>query len=229
MEDLSRFALFAAADPEALSRRARAVRWRSCVDGEPILDHGDQSDDVVLVGSGRVRIVVISEGGRRMTLTELSEGEIFGELAAIDRGPRSASVFAAGPVRVGVLPGEAFREIATSTPEAALALMCVLTARIRAMNERQAEQTFLTAGQRLCAMLMRISRPRAANPTQRIISPPPTHESLAEMLGCRREVVSRELSSLAKAGVVERARGGLVLAAPQALSTRVAEALAGKS
>ena len=228
MDDLARFAQFKDADSDLLAQRARSVHWRACADGEPILDHGDQSDDVVLVSSGRVRVVVISEGGRRMTLTELAEGDIFGELAAIDGGPRSASVFAAGPVRVGVLPGPVFREIATSTPAASLALMALLAGRIRAMNERHAEQTFLTAGQRLCAMLMRISRPRAANPAHRIISPPPTHESLSEMLGCRREVVSRELSSLAKQGAVERARGGLVIVTPQALSERVSEALSGR-
>ena len=137
-------------------------------------------------------------------------------------------MFAAGPVRVGVLPAEGFRDIVTSSPDAAFAVMAMLTSRIRAMNERQAEQTFLTAGQRLCAMLMRISRPRAADPAQRIVSPPPTHEALAEMLGCRREVVSRELSSLAKSGAVARSRGGLVIQAPQLLSERVAEAMSGR-
>ncbi len=227
-DDLTKFKPFADADPAALARRAKQVRWRNLDDGEPILDHGDQSDDVVFVGSGRVRIVVLSEGGRRMTLTELTEGDIFGELAAIDGGPRSASVFAAGPVRVGVMPAEAFRDIVTSSPEAAFGVMAVLAARIRAMNERQAEHTFLTAGQRLCAMLMRMSRPRAADPSQRVVSPPPTHEALAEMLGCRREVVSRELSSLAKTGAVSRSRGGLVIEQPQLLSERVAEALSGK-
>ena len=78
VDQLSQFPVFAAADPAALERRARTVRWRNCADGEPILDHGDQSDDVVLVGSGRVRIVVLNEGGRRMTLTELADGDIFG-------------------------------------------------------------------------------------------------------------------------------------------------------
>jgi CRP-like cAMP-binding protein len=106
--------------------------------------------------------------------------------------------------------------------------MGMLTQRIRALNERHAEHTMLTAGQRLCAMLMRLSRPRAANPSQRIVSPPPTHEALSEMIGCRREVVSREISTLTKAGVIERSRGGLVLLQPELLTAKVAEALSGK-
>ena len=228
MESLSRFAIFADADPAAIARWERAVLWRNVGDGELILDHGDESEEVLIMLSGRARVVLLSEGGRRMTLTELGENDVFGELAAIDRKPRSASVFAAGPSRVCVVPGDAFRDLATSTPAAALRVMAMLAERIRTLNERHAEHTMLTAGQRLCAMLVRLSRPRATNPAQRIVSPPPTHEALSEMIGCRREVVSRELSSLAKAGVLERARGGLVLLKPEELAGRVSEAMSGR-
>jgi CRP-like cAMP-binding protein len=228
VESLTRFDIFADADPAALARWERSVVWRNVGDGELILDHGDEGDEVLIMVSGRARVVLLSEGGRRMTLTELGENEVFGELAAIDRKPRSASVFSAGPARVCVLSGDAFRDLATSSPKTALRMMALLSERIRTLNERHAEHTMLTAGQRLCAMLVRLSRPRAANPLQRIVSPPPTHEALSEMIGCRREVVSRELSSLAKSGVIERARGGLVLLKPEDLAARVSEAMSGR-
>ncbi len=228
MESLTRFEIFADADPAALARWERTALWRNVGDGELILDHGDEGDEVLIMASGRARVVLLSEGGRRMTLTELGENELFGVLAAIDRKPRSASVFAAGPARVCVLSGDAFRDLATSAPAAALRVMALLSERIRSLNARHAEHTMLTAGQRLCAMLIRLSRPRAQNPAQRVISPPPTHEALSEMIGCRREVVSRELSGLAKAGAIERARGGLVLLRPEELAARVSEAMAGR-
>lgn len=228
MEDLKQFWLIAEADPAAVARWASSVRWRALDDGDPIFDHGEGGDDVAFLVSGRVRIVVLSEGGRRMALREMNAGEMIGEMAAIDRRPRSASVFAAGPARAALIPGEAFRDLATSTPALALRVMGMLADRLRALTELHAEQTFLTAGQRLCAMLMRMSKPRAQAPGQRIVSPPPTHEMLSEMVGCRREVVSRELSALAKAGAVERSRGGLVLLRPEMLTDRVAEALSGR-
>lgn len=225
MQELISIPILSEAPAEALARHRSALRWRSHSDGEMIVDHGDDSDDVVFVLSGRVRVLIISAGGRRVTLTEIGAGECFGELAAIDRGPRSASVMAIGPVKVCMMPGSVFREVATTCPKTALKVMETLAQRIRALNERHAEQTFLTAGQRLCAMLMRLSRPRASDPAQRVISPPPTHESLGDMIGCRREVVSREISALTKEGAIERARGGLIIKHAELLNARVAEAM----
>jgi CRP-like cAMP-binding protein len=110
----------------------------------------------------------------------------------------------------------------------ALRVMGLLSARMRALTELHAEQIFLTAGQRLCAMLMRLSRPRSGRPGERVVTPPPTHEALSEMVGCRREVVSREMSGLSRLGALERSRGGLLLLKPEILTDRVAEALSGR-
>jgi DNA-binding transcriptional regulator YhcF (GntR family) len=48
---------------------------------------------------------------------------------------------------------------------------------------------------------------------------------LAARIGCRREQVTRELSSLAQEGLIEKTRGALVLLKPQVLETRLAEAM----
>ena len=55
------------------------------------------------------------------------------------------------------------------------------------------------------------------------MSPPPTQRELAERIGSRREVVSRELSALEKESLLEKTRGALVLVDPPVLSDRIAE------
>jgi GH35 family endo-1,4-beta-xylanase len=50
--------------------------------------------------------------------------------------------------------------------------------------------------------------------SQRIVSPPPLQRELADRISTQREVVTRELAALARKGIVEKTRGGLVIADP---------------
>ena len=89
-------------------------------------------------------------------------------------------------------------------------VMQVLAQRIRTLNYRLAEQSFLQAKHRLYAELLRLSKPRLGHEGQRSVSPPPTQKELAERIGTRREVVSREINALQKQGIFEKTRGALV-------------------
>lgn len=212
--------------PEAVGARAAPrCRWRHFEAHELIVDYGDESNDVIFIISGQVRVLMSSAYGRHVILNHLDKGDFFGEMSAIDGRSRSASVIALYNSEVCVMPGEVFMEIATTIPSVAKRTMEKLTERVRTINERLAEQAFLTARQRLCAELLRQSRPRAGHPGQRIVSPPPIQEDLANLISSRREVVSRELSALTKDGVIERSRGGLILSDVEELSRRVEEAM----
>jgi len=59
---------------------------------------------------------------------------------------------------------------------------------------------------------------------QRSISPPPTQRELADRIGTRREVVSRELNSLNKQGIFEKTKGALVIKNVAELQKRISEA-----
>jgi CRP/FNR family cyclic AMP-dependent transcriptional regulator len=101
----------------------------------------------------------------------------------------------------------------------------MLAGRVRTLNQRLSEYAFLTAKQRLCAELLRLSRPRMGKEGQRIVSPPPLQRELADRISTQREVVTRELASLARKGIVEKTRGGLVLNEPDKLHALIAEAM----
>jgi CRP/FNR family cyclic AMP-dependent transcriptional regulator len=113
---------------------------------------------------------------------------------------------------------------AVSIPAVNLSVLKMLAGRVRNLNQRLSEYAFLTAKQRLCAELLRLSRPRMGNDGQRIVSPPPLQRELADRISTQREVVTRELASLARKGIIEKTRGGLVLLQPERLHDLVAEA-----
>lgn len=225
MSDFSGVPLLADLPPDIAAKAAEKCRWKSYEAHELIVDYGDESNEVLFIISGQVRVLMSSAFGRHVILNHLDKGDFFGEMSAIDGRSRSASVIALFNSEICVMPGEVFLEIATTVPTVGLRTMEKLTERVRTINERLAEQAFLTARQRLCAELLRQSRPRSGHADQRIVSPPPIQEDLANLISSRREVVSRELSALTKDGVVERSRGGLILTDVEELSRRVEEAM----
>lgn len=225
MADFTGIPLMADVPDDIASWAADQCRWRSYEAHELIVDYGDESNEVLFIITGQVRVLMSSAYGRHVILNHLDRGDFFGEMSAIDRRSRSASVIALYTSEICSMPGDVFVKIATTVPSIAKRTMEKLTERVRTINERLAEQAFLTARQRLCAELLRQSRPRASHPDQRIVSPPPIQEDLANLISSRREVVSRELSALVKDGVIERSRGGLILTDVEGLSRRVEEAM----
>ncbi|QIE56229.1 Crp/Fnr family transcriptional regulator [Pikeienuella piscinae] len=225
MADFAGIPLLEGLPEDAAAQAAPRCRWKTFEAHELIVDYGDESNDVLFIISGQVRVLMSSAYGRHVILNHLDKGDFFGEMSAIDGRSRSASVIALYNSEICVMPGEVFMEIATSVPLIARRTLEKLTERVRTINERLAEQAFLTARQRLCAELLRQSRPRSGHPGQRIVSPPPIQEDLANLISSRREVVSRELSALTKDGVMERSRGGLILTDVDELSRRVEEAM----
>lgn len=224
---LSDIALFEGMAPDELARIARQCSWANYSDHELVVDFADASTDVRFIISGGVRVIFRAPSGKEMILGEIGDGQFFGELAAIDGQPRSANVTALSRSRICKMPASVFRTLLAEHPDVALKVMTVLSGRIRQLNMRLAEHSFLDARFRLYNELIRLSRPRSGKPDQRIISPPPNQSELAERIGCRREVVSREIARLKSENVVELTKGGLVLALPETLSHMLSEAWSG--
>ena len=217
---LARLAFLAGAPPDALSRLAARARWIDAGPDEAVVDFEDATTDVFLVVQGGVRVLIrTADGEHTQILGDFAAGGIVGEMSAIDDAPRSARVEALVRTRLCVVPAAAFLDLAFAARSVGLHVMRLLTARIRAQNQRLLEHTALPTRLRLAAELLRLSRPRADG--TRSVSPPPTHEELAARVGARRETVSREMSSLARAGLLRRTRAAFVLDDPAALRAAV--------
>lgn len=223
MSDISEIKLFSSLGEESRNRYAPALMWRNYAENDLVIDIGDGSTDVLFVVTGAVRVIHRAEAGKDVILGELEAGDFFGEMAAIDGLARSANVTALRPSRIATMRASSFMSILTSEPEVCRVVLELLVSRIRMLNRKLSEHAYLTAKQRLYSELLRLSRPRKGHDGQRSVSPPPTQRELAERIGSRREVVSRELSALEKESLLEKTRGALVLVDPHELSDRIAE------
>ena len=201
--------------------------WRRFDADEILVDYDDPSTDVYFLAGGEVRILIRTQAGKEVILTEMRAGQYFGELSAIDGVSRSANVTALTRGELCMMPASVFREIVFAAPAIGERLLRLLTKRVRELNARLMEHAVLDLRHRLYSELLRLSTPRAGTGAggERVVSPPPYHHVLAARIGCRREQVTREFTTMAQEGLVDRTRGALVIRRPDLLEARIAEAL----
>lgn len=197
---------------EPADRAALEAHWTSRRQNrkETVIAQDEESRGVFFLLEGHARVTIYSAGGRVVAYRDLEPGDIFGELAAIDGGVRSATVVALEPIRVAHLSEAAFREIVTTRPTFAWALLRHLSAQMRRLTERVYEFSTLLVRQRLVRELLRLADDRDQPDGQAMIDPAPTHFDLAASISTHREAVSREMSAFAKRGLIEK-RGGTLL------------------
>ncbi|HWL80751.1 MAG TPA: Crp/Fnr family transcriptional regulator [Roseomonas sp.] len=199
------------AAPAELARLLGHARWRDTAPGELILDYGDPSDEVFFVVTGCVQVLLRTAEGKEFLFGEIREGGCFGEIAAIDGQARSANVTARAATRLCIVPGPAFLAVVLASSALCLALLRMMSARLRENGERLLEIATLPVRQRLAATLLRLARPRAGGAGEMVLSPPPTHQTLSVLIGARREAVTRELAAMAEAGLIETTRRAIII------------------
>jgi HEAT repeat protein/predicted MFS family arabinose efflux permease len=128
---LRRVPLFADLQPAELKQVASIAQERLFSDGEAICRQGEAGEEMFIVISGEARVVVETEGGQSRDLARRRPGEVVGEMAIITQEPRMASVLAAGPVRLLSIDRRSFEGMLRERPETGLAVMRVLSQRLR--------------------------------------------------------------------------------------------------
>ena len=192
-------------------RLARRFRWTRYGAGELIVSHLDRSTEVFLVLQGEVRVEIISLAGREVTFRDIKAGQYFGELAAIDGLPRSASILALSDSVVASMSAEVFWEVLRAYPETTVRVLKDLSSSVRALTERVFEFSALAVNNRIHAELLRLARDHMSGDNAAEIQPAPTHAEIASRVSTHREAVTRELGRLSRAGIVGRRSGVLVV------------------
>jgi len=120
---------------------AAAIELRSLLRAENIsastrLFHkGDSGDAMYLIETGRVRISIIDEDHKEITLAELAQGDFFGEMSIIDGRQRSADASVIEDGRLAILSRPDFLTFVRSNPDVALGMLGALSDRLRRTDE----------------------------------------------------------------------------------------------
>ena len=133
-ESLSRVQLFRRLTQDELEQLAVEVDQVSYQPGETIFNEKDKGDALYVVDSGSVRIWVVDEDVKPVTLAELKSGDFFGELAVLDRSARSTNATAIEESKLHRLSSDDFQKFLMLHPDVAIDVICEIGARLRQTN-----------------------------------------------------------------------------------------------
>jgi len=133
-ESLSRVSLFKRLEPDELETLAAEVDQVNFKAGDTIFNESDKGDALYVVDSGSVRIWVLDEDVKPVTLAELKPGDFFGELAVLDRGARSTNATAIADTELHRLSSDDFQDFLMKHPDVAIDVICEIGARMRQTN-----------------------------------------------------------------------------------------------
>lgn len=131
LDKLAQVPMFSACSKKDLQVIGRASDEVTIAEGKTIVEEGKPGHEFFLILEGDA---VVSRNGRKVTT--LGPGEYFGELALLDRGPRSATVKAASDIRVLVLGQREFAGVLDEVPGLARKLLTTMAGRLRESDNK---------------------------------------------------------------------------------------------
>ena len=133
LEQLGRVPLFAACSQKDLRSIARAGDEIRVPAGQTLCEEGKPGREFFLILDGKA---AVRRGKSKKNEVTLGPGQYFGEMALLDRGPRSATVVADTDMNLLVLGQREFHGVVDEVPTLAHKLLATMAGRLRDADER---------------------------------------------------------------------------------------------
>ena len=209
---LSHATLLRGGSPLELDSLARHTELHAHPSGTLLVAQDAPADAVYFIAYGRVRLAVLGDSGRELTVGELERGDCFGESAILADARHTASAIAAEDVLLLAVPRDAFIGYAQARPATAFRLAVEQTRRLATANQQLGEVTMHNVELRVARTLRRLAA-RDGEPVSSgvVIRRRVTHQELAQMIGTCRETVTRSVAVLMRRGLVIAQHGKIVV------------------
>jgi CRP/FNR family cyclic AMP-dependent transcriptional regulator len=205
---LARHELFRDAPQAVIERLALRARFLTFRCGQHIFRRGDESHGLLAVVSGYVRISTASpEGQSELVMNLIGPNGVFGEIALLDDGPRTADAIAATRCCLLLLERRDLLPLLNDFPILAVRLLAILSERLRRTSQQLSDHAFVCAEQRLAKALLTLAGNASSNGVRVLI----TQRGLGHMAGLSREGTNRHLSIWQRKGYVVLAPGACTI------------------
>src|SRR6266850_2314119 len=135
LEALRSVPLFASLDDDSAKDLRNLLSEQNVPSNTRLFKQGDEGDAMYLIESGRIRISVLDDDKKDVTLAELAQGDFFGEMSIIDGRQRSADARVIEDCRLAILSRPAFLSFVRKKPDVALEMLGALTDRLRRTDQ----------------------------------------------------------------------------------------------
>jgi uncharacterized membrane protein len=132
---LAKNELFEQLTEEDRAQLAQVVDRRELPAGTTLFQAGEPGESLFVISSGEVELFIKDTAGQKIVLTVARDGEIFGELALLDRGARTATALALVDTELLELDRDDLLLLFQKTPEAAVRLLAAVGHMTRKADE----------------------------------------------------------------------------------------------
>ncbi len=207
--------LFERLTSEQISQVESRSRLRTFAGNSLIYLPSDQSDSILLLASGRVKIYHLTREGKQAMLAIIDPGELFGELAVFDSGQREEFAETMEKSTIIMISGETVRQLILQHPDVSLGVTRLMGLRRRRVERRLKSLLFRSNRERLIHLLLELAE-KYGRPTAEglLIGIKLSHQDLASIIGSTRETVTVVLGEL-------QAEGNLTIKRKQVVLTQV--------
>jgi CRP/FNR family cyclic AMP-dependent transcriptional regulator len=209
-ELLARQDLFRKLSDRELDDLVQAVQVRRVEARATLCHKGDPGNQLFLIVDGVLKAQTTSASGDDIVFSIMGPGEMFGELALLRGGKRTASVIAIRDCALIVIDRRELFPFLRRNPDAALKLLEVLAGRVERLTAKVEDKTFLNLPQRLAKCLFELAeRWGKKTPEGLYIEQRFGQAELGDLVATTRESINKQMKLWEKEGVV-RMRGGYV-------------------
>jgi CRP-like cAMP-binding protein len=208
-----------AAELDALVTYSRVEHYAA---GDEIFAKGAPGQSMMAVLCGTVRISSISLTGKEIAFNVIGSGEIFGEIAVLDGGERSGDAIAMTDCELLVLRRRDLMPFLENHADICLSLIKVLCQRLRRTSEQVEDLLFRHLESRIAKALLQLAdHPDRLDLRGRRLDLHLSQRELGIIVGSSRESVNKQLQIWHRAGLIELAKGAIVIRDPVAIGQLV--------
>jgi uncharacterized membrane protein len=135
VEMFAGIALFEMLDEEDRIALASVVDYQKLEAGQTLFQTGDPGESLFVVHSGEIELYIKDTAGQKIVLTIARQGEMFGELALLDSGPRSATAIALTDAGLLILDRDDLLLLFQKRPDSALHMLAAMSGMTRKADQ----------------------------------------------------------------------------------------------
>ncbi|MFQ5456512.1 MAG: Crp/Fnr family transcriptional regulator [Nitrospirota bacterium] len=201
---LKRINLFIGMSKEELDVIAKMSREKIYKKKQVIYLPSDPDNTIFMIKTGKVKLYVISEDGKKFTFAILEPGEIFGELALIDDTHRDTVAEAYEDTYICVMNKTDFTNLIKKNPDMALKVTKLIGFRLKVIENNIQNLIFKNSKAKLAELILRLKDRFGINDQRgTFINLKITHQELADLTGLTRETVTYTLNDFKNTDMIE--------------------------
>ncbi len=177
---------------------------RTYKSGHVLWNEGDRDGRLVVLDSGRVKILRHLSDGKPILVYVFGPGDVFGFLPFLDGGAYPASAIAMEALDTRIMSRAKLRQALRAEPDLGLMLLATLGRRLRDAFVRIGDASRRDALVQTAAALVSLATSEELAKPLLVVKIPEPSYSMAEQVGLTPESFSRALTRLVKAGVLHR-------------------------